>query len=400
MTTDTPTHLNEVAAELRLELTRLIDTLAGSPARPVRLMRQAGLDKSLASRLVKATKSDSDLDFLHLVPSPTGLRILQDAARSQISLEHNRSLAHAVDKFQTLIDTLPGGRQALDAQLGQSSVGIRARREQMARQASFKAVSFLFGHYCETVTTALFVVPREDGEYTDMVEVHRRIGLQRITPGTAVPLLSLHTMANPELPQIGPQMTRVTGEVATQEAADYLIAEASSLPLPELQVERDGQATIFVLPGESAEQPPARLTTTFRVARANRIKTADACMMLRIYLLNTPCHRLVRDVYLAEGLWPQAEPMVNFYLPGPSGSTLAVPDASRRHYRQLNLSASIERLAPGPSGMALSGVPDQVDAMQQVLTKAGLSQQAFRGWRCEMSYPVPLIEMQMALKLA
>jgi hypothetical protein len=97
-----------------------------------------------------------------------------------------------VRRFETLLDRLPGGRQALDARMGESSSAIREKREQMARQASFKAQSFLFGHYCETLTTALFVLPSAQPGRVDVIEVHRRIGLQRLTPTMAVPLLSVH----------------------------------------------------------------------------------------------------------------------------------------------------------------------------------------------------------------
>ena len=82
----------------------------------------------------------------------------------------------------SLLDRLPGGRQALDARMGESSSAIREKREQMARQASFKAQSFLFGHYCETLTTALFVLPSAQPGRVDVIEVHRRIGLQQL-PG-------------------------------------------------------------------------------------------------------------------------------------------------------------------------------------------------------------------------
>jgi hypothetical protein len=109
---------------------------------------------------------------------------------------------------------------------------------------------------------------------------------------------------------------------------------------------------------------------------------------------------LVRDVYVAEGLWPQAQASVDFYLPGPSGAPLPAPDPARRHYRQLNLSAHFEALSPGPEGMALPGLVDQIPALQSVLKRAGLETVSFRGWRCEMAYPVPLIEMRITLRLS
>src|SRR5204862_3915668 len=131
---------------LRDALSPLLDALAGNPPRPVRLMRSVGLDKSLASRLVQAARAESDSQFLHLLPSPTGLRILAERARGQVEAASALpAFERAVDAFAALLDALPGGRQALDARLGEGHLSIRERREQMARQASFKAVSFLFG---------------------------------------------------------------------------------------------------------------------------------------------------------------------------------------------------------------------------------------------------------------
>jgi hypothetical protein len=131
-----PPVLDAVAAALRGSLTPLLQALAGIPPRPMRLMRGPGLDKSLASRLVQATRADNDQEFLHRVPSPTGLRILLEKARGQVDARLLDRTAEAVERFEALLDTLPGGRQTLDAHLGEHSGGIRERREQIARQAS------------------------------------------------------------------------------------------------------------------------------------------------------------------------------------------------------------------------------------------------------------------------
>ena len=55
-----PAELQCVARELRGGLQPLLQALAGEPARPVRLTQGIGLDKSLASRLVKAVRSDGE----------------------------------------------------------------------------------------------------------------------------------------------------------------------------------------------------------------------------------------------------------------------------------------------------------------------------------------------------
>jgi hypothetical protein len=390
-----PERIATVAAELRRTLTPLLQALAGTPPRPVRLTRGLGLDKSLASRLVQATRAASDLQFLHAVPSPTGLRILLDHARASAEPALLLATEHAVAAFESLLDALPGGRQALDARMGETLGSIRERREQTARQASFKAQSFLFGHYCETLCTALFLLPSADGEHIDVLEVHRRLGLQRLAAGTTLPLLSVQTQVVVAPAGTGPVMTSVDGDTQTRRPHDFLIAEGSSVPLPELQVSEEGSMSTFVLAPDAAVGPPARLTSAFRIQRADRLLQHDAYNVVRNYMLHTPCRTLVRDVYLARGLWPDAWPQVDFYLPGPTGTPLVQPEPGRPHLRRVNLTARIEQLPPG---FDLDGVPDQAATLTSVLTRAGVADTPFRGWRCRMTYPVPLIEMQVAFR--
>ena len=389
-----PAQVAEVAAVLRSALVAVIDALAGPAARPVALVRRTGMDKSLASRLIKAARSPTDSELLHSVPSPTGLRILLEQARAGVDAAPLAALEHAIERLQGLFDSLPGGRQALDAQLGESSAGIRERSEHMARQASFKASSFLFGHYTETLHTSLFIAPAADGVHVEFIEIHRRIGMHRLTPGTPMPLLSLSSLASQDA-EDRPYMTSVSGDARTRAAADFLVAEASSTPLPAMQVARDGDSVVFVLDGDGA-RPPDHLTTAFRVARANRVDPARAAPVVRSYLLHTPCRRLVRDIHLAEGLWPDVVPQVNFYLPGPSGVPMTLPDPARRHFRQLNLAAQWAALPGDAAERPLDGAPDHAATTRALLARAGLGGHRFRTWRCEMAYPVPLIEMAVA----
>jgi hypothetical protein len=395
-----------VAAALRGALGPLLDTLAGQPPRPVRLMRRLGLDKSLASRLVQAAKAESDPQFLHLLPSPTGLRILLERSRQvPEAAERLPAFERAVEAFAELLDALPGGRQALDARLGEGLSSIRERREHMARQASFKAVSFLFGHYCETLSTALFLFPSSEGGRVDAVEVHRRLGLRRITPGTPLPLLSLH--AKPDGSGLPPERLAVRpidggppGASNAEEARRYFIAEGSSLPLPPLEVEREGSNCTFLLGPQHAEPPPGRVTTAMRYAGVEPLHPDQPFTVVRNYMLHTPCQRLVREIYLADGLWADALPQIGFYLPGPTGAVLTPPPPGVPHYRRLNLSAPIEPLAPGAAIAPLVGIADHATVLGAVLRRAGLGSLAWRGWRCQTPYPVPLVEMQLGFRFA
>jgi hypothetical protein len=381
----------------------LLEQLAGSPPRPVRLTRAnpgPGLDKSLASRLVQAAKAESDMQFLHLVPSPTGLRMLLDRAHELAGGALIERTAAAVERFQSLLDALPGGRQALDAHMGESQASIREKREHIARQASFKAVSFLFGHYCETLATALFVFPSRAPGQVDVIEVHRRIGLRRLTPSAQLPLLSVSAAREAGGRPAVPAMADVAGDEGAREPRDFLVAHASSDPLPAVQVEREGAIATFLLAAGGIDMTPLRVTTAFRVLRAEPQSQASAYRVLRNYMLHTPCCTLVRDVYLAAGLWPDAFPQVGYYLPSPSGMPAVDLDPAEPHYRRVNLTTRIEQRPHGADGFALAGVSDQRATLESVLARAALDPRAFRGWRCEMAYPVPLIEMKLAFRFA
>jgi hypothetical protein len=394
--------IERVASRLRATLTPLVEQLAGSPPRPVRLTRAnpgPGLDKSLASRLVAAAKADSDLQFLHVVPSPTGLRMLLQAAEFFADPALIRRTGAEIDDFQSLLDALPGGRQALDARLGESQSSIREKREQIARQGAFKSVSFLFGHWCETLATTLIVFPSATAGRVDLVEIHRRIGLRRLVASAPLPLLSLFTGHAPEpTPDDAAQLASVDGDEAACDADHFLLTQGTSQPAPALVVEREGRLSTFLLPDGNVDAPPLTVTTAYRLLRAESVEQEAAWNVLRTYMLHTPCRRLVRDVWIADGLWPGAAPEIAWYLPGPGGTPRVVLDPALPHYRRVNLTTHIEQRPHGPAGLDLPGVADHAGVVVSVLRRAGLDPADFRGWRCEMTYPVPLVEMNIVFR--
>lgn len=390
-----------VAAALRASLTPLLHAHAGTPPRPYRLTQGLGLDKSLASRLVQAVRSESDLDLLHQVPSPTGLRMLLERAAPAATDPLRRPLELAIRAFEELLDSLPGGRQALDAQMGEASGPIRERREQMARQAAFKSQSFLFGHFCETLTTALVLRPSATPGRVDAIEVHRRIGLQRLVPSMPVPLLSLVITTDAEDDRdAAPLLRPLAGDRPGTTMADYLVGPGRPDLAAALQIVHDGPLTTFVLPAGPAVAMPTRLSTGWRIERALPLAPAAAWLMPRVYMLHTPCRTLVRDVFVADGLWPDASPQIDFFLPGPSGSPPADVEPGRPHLRRLNLTARIEQLPAGVAGLELEDASDHAAVLHDALQRAGLDPARLRGWRCRMAYPLPLVEMRLGLRFA
>jgi hypothetical protein len=385
--------IEAVGRDLRRAIATVLESVAGPRPRPTRVSRAIGLDKSLASRLVRAVKSTSDLDLMHLVPSPAGLHILADLATRHADPASIGNLLAAAERFQELLDSVPGGRAAIDAQISESSSVALEKREHIAKQASFKSMSFLLGHFCDVLTTTLFLVPSANGQRVDGIEIHRRIGLRRMRPSTPLALLSVWTEPGDGVRENAIAFDTLDGDRGASNPGGFLLPAFSTQPLPDLEVVRDGEMTTLVLAGDPSVNAPAQLTSVFRIRNGWPVTAEARIHSLRGYVLHVPCRQVVRDVYIAESLYPDAFPRVSFVLPGPRAATRPPRDDGDRHFTEVDLTATIEQLPVGPQSYAVPGVVNHGAAVRHVLERAGHGHTRFRGWRCAVTYPVPLVEM-------
>ncbi|MBZ0267428.1 hypothetical protein K8I85_04685 [bacterium] len=383
--------LDEIAAvgrEFRHVLRPVLEAVGGVPPRPAAISRETGLDKSLASRLVRAVRSRSDLELMHLIPSPTGLRKLADLMDEAVDPALTGKLITAIDEFQRLLDGMAGGRAAVDALISEQSVDVRRNREHIAKQASFKSMSFLLGHFCETLVSQIFLVPGRNGNQVDAIEIQRRIGLRRMRPGAQLALLSY--VPEPEnedafrIEHLGDNRGLIPAE-------SFLLPEHCSDPLPPIEVVHDGMVTTLVL-GEDPSRSSDLTSATFLRNGWVRKPKSDF-FSVRGYVLHIPCRTLVRDLFIADSLFPGVTPRVSFNIPGPGANTHPPYDDRRPHFSAVDLTASIEQQASGTAGYEMSGVGDSVLVTKHALELAGHGETRFRGWRCALTYPVPLVEM-------
>ena len=379
--------------ELRRAINSVLEAVAGPRPRPTRVARATGLDKSLASRLVRSVRATSDMDLMHFVPSPGGLHIFADLARKHAdpaSIEHLRA---AADRFAELLDVVPGGRASIDAQIAESSRVALEKREHIAKQASFKAMSFLLGHFCDVLTTSLFLVPSANGRRVDGIEIHRRLGLRRMRPSTPLALLSFWGEASDAMKENAITFETLDGETGNANPTGFLLPDYSTQPLPELDVARDGDMTTLVLGGNSSGQAPTQLTSVFRIRNGWPVSPEERFQTLRGYVLHTPCREVVRDVYIAESVYADATPQVSFVLPGPRHAMRPPRADGQRHFTEVDLTSSIQQLPLGPEPWDMPGVANQSAVVRHVLERTGHRMTRFRGWRFAMTYPITLVEM-------
>lgn len=385
--------IEAMGRELRQAIAGVLEALDGPRPRPTRVSRAIGLDKSLASRFVRSVRSASDLDLMHLVPSPAGLHILADLATHHVDPAAIGRLLAASERFQALVESVPGGRAAIDAQISESSPEALEKREHIAKQASFKSMSFLLGHFCDVLTTTLFLVPSPNGQRVDGIEIHRRVGLRRMRPSTPLALLSVWTEPDDAGLENAIAFDTLDGERGSSNPSAYLLPEFSTQPLPQLDVVRDGEMTTLVLAGNPAVSAPAQLTSVFRIRNGWPRMPEARVHTLRGYVLHVPCRQLVRDVFIAESLYESCVPRVSFILPGPRAATRPPREDGERHFTEVDLTTSVQPLPAGPQSYSVRDVPSHGEAVRHVLERAGHADTRFRGWRCSITYPVPLIEM-------
>ena len=387
--------IRSVAEDLRGHLDPIVREVAGSIPRPSRLVSELEIDKSLASRLTRALRSEDPLEFMNLLPSPTGLGIFLSAARSAgIGREVCRAAEDSVDRFRLLLETLPGGRATLDAAISASSGEARARSERNAKQAVYRAMSYLVGIRCDSIATMFAMQPASDGRMVDCLDLHQRTGLRRLRPTAPLGVSSvrLHPPANGNTPL--PSMETLGGEPAAGVEGLFL-PEYCSPDLPEFHMFQDGPITTIALSeSDPPLESPLNLTSAMVFRNAlERYRTEEMGTEWRGYLLHSPCKTLVRDVYIHEDLYPGMVPDITLHIPSPKGAETVRHPGLHGRLNTLDMATPVESLGLGLNNIAIRGTHRYPELVRHVFKRAGWDASRFRGYRARVTYPVPMILM-------
>jgi hypothetical protein len=387
--------VRSVADDLRGHLNPIVREVAGSRPRPSRLVSELDIDKSLASRLTRALRAEDPLEFMHLLPSPTGLGIFLTAARSAgIRRDVCRAAEDSVDAFRFLLEALPGGRATLDAAISASSGEARAHTERNAKQAVYKAMSYLVGIRCESIATTFAIQPAADGRMVDALDMHQRIGIRRLRPTAplGVSSIRLHPPSNGKTPL--PFMETLDGDPVS-EVQSYFLPEFSSPDLPEFHMFTEGSVLTTALPeSDPPLESPLDLTSATVIRNVlERYRTKEIHDEWRGYLLHLPCKTLVRDVYIHEDLYPGMVPEITLHIPSPKGAETVRHPGLHGRLNTLDLATPVESLGLGMNGIAIRGIRRYPELVHTVFERAGWDRTKFRGYRTRVTYPVPMILM-------
>ena len=387
--------VRSVADDLRDHLDPIVHEIAGSRPRPSRLVSELDIDKSLASRLTRALRTVDPLEFMHLLPSPTGLGIFLAAARSAgISRDVCRAAEDSVDHFRFLLEALPGGRGTLDAAISTSSGEARERTERNAKQAVYKAMSYLVGIRCESIATMFAIRPAADGRMVDAIDIHQRVGIRRLRPTAplGVSSMRLHPPINGKTPL--PFMETLDGALIS-EIQNYFLPEFSSPDLPEFHAFTEGSViTTALSETDPPLESPLDLTSAMVIRNVmERYRTERIHDEWRGYLLHLPCKTMVRDVFIHEDLYPGVVPDITLHIPSPKGAETVRHPGLHGKLNTLDLAIPVESLGPGMNGIAIRGIRRYPELVHEAFEKTGWNPTKFRGYRTRVTYPVPMTLM-------
>ncbi|MEM9374427.1 MAG: hypothetical protein AAGA55_12365, partial [Planctomycetota bacterium] len=235
--------ITEAGDALLRGLSDVIDRVPGADAGPQKLAAQLGIDKVLASRLLKALRSPDAMAAVHRAPGPEPLRrVIKGSARLGVDASLIAEATAAVDRFEELIRSDIGDRSALEAILSAWVPEARRDFELRRKQAAYRAMSQLKGVECDVYAEASILWPSEDGMHVDVVWVKAATGLRRLRPGVPVHFTSRRSFEGAEgrLPRnlAGDPVDSVEGAVVEAFSTD---------PVPALKAEIAGESTHYLL---------------------------------------------------------------------------------------------------------------------------------------------------------
>ena len=163
----------------------LLETAVGPSPRVTDLINALGIDKTQASRVVRAIGARTPYEALHEISAPRGLALIVEAAREQgAPTDICHEAEDAVESFSNLLEGFPDGRAGLNSVLASRVPRAKEAADRDARRSVFKGFVHLRGYRIDAVyIAAIFLPSAANPDTVAFASVSSRIGLRRLRPG-------------------------------------------------------------------------------------------------------------------------------------------------------------------------------------------------------------------------
>ncbi len=366
--------------------TTALEEVPEASSGPQKLADRLGVDKVLASRLLKALRTQDPLSVIHRMPGPDPLRrVSASLSRAGVAAEALAGVDEAIEAYDRLIKQDAGDLSGLQAIL--SSWVPEARREFEGRrlQAAYRAVSQLKGASVDVYADTAFFWPNEDGETIDVVWLKALVNLASLRPGATIALTS-HRAVEEEHSARRP---RALSGAPIEDYAGAIVPEFCAPPSPDITVRRAGEKVHYLLDQPAYGSAGATSVVTCEINRAEMPRYVDPARGRVAWASSepsVPAKKLQFDCFVHEDLWGGAPPTARVYDTA-IGGIVDVNDPSRDIDR-LDLSATAEPLGRGLARARSNSVPRYHAMLERVREAMGWDADAFLAYRVEVEYPL------------
>jgi hypothetical protein len=377
--------ITAVGDRLVASIREVIDALPVRTAGPQALARLLGIDKVLASRVLKAARARDPIAATHAMPGPEPLRrLIRAAGKRGADGARVAEAAAAIDQFESLIRERLGDRSLLDAVLSAWVPEARREFELRRKQAAFKAMSQIKGAQADAIVATVVVMPSARPRLLDVAWINGLAGLQRVRPGVQVKISTRRFT-----PGAGERRPTSLDGTSLEDESHLLIREFCSDPLPRLRIERAGQSVHYIL-GEPGFGPDSAVDVVFGESNRGelpRVLPADSSRRSFFFAEISVCAKVLQfDVLIHQDLYRSAPPELRIY--DTSFEGVANLNDPARDVDQLDVLESVEPLGEGLARLRSIDVPRYAALMGHAFRALGVDPGVLRGFRCRVDYPI------------
>lgn len=365
----------------------------GGTVGPTALAGALGIDKVLASRLLKALRERDAASSLHAMPGPEPLRRVARAcvARGVHEVVGLRA-SEAIARYEALIRGRAGDRSRLDAVLSAWAPSARREFELRRKQSLFRAMSEVRGVRAAFSHATVIVGRGQNEEAFDLVWVNGYRSLCRVRPGAVVKFASRRVVPWSH----GRSVRALSGGLVT-DPGQVVFRPFSSVPPPVVRVEQVEDTVQYVLGDGPVGEGKNLVYGEVCIAEVpRRVPTGSGRRGFFFAEVAVPCEVLQFDVLIQDGLYWDEGPELSIY--DTSFEGVANVNDRRRDLDRLDLLESVESL--GFPAKVRSGDMSEYGRLVEVAIGARWDYERtwFRGYRCRIDYPIYGTQVVMSFK--
>lgn len=369
--------------------------------RPVQLTQGLGLNKSLASRVIRALHETDPLRALRGIPTPQGLHLIERAAREanadEAALER---LSDAASAYAELLSEFSGGRTDLEATLAGWIPEERERAERDARRSVFRGMTTLSGTRAGTVYNSLYLIPSPtDPSKVDSLLIAIRQDVRRLRVGAPLLVMSFGPFGEDD----GWKERRRTldGQPVDNDPRTFLLPDLCSHPLPELQLAQSRCDATEIRIAEDALDVNESATLGLgcrTIEHFERYATEAGRYGQMAVRAGRPTEAMTLYLFVHSEIEIDGDPFATVTLDHPvprvERREPPVPDSDER-----TRAPKVIRLDEHPSGLSSQDVRSCKAIAENATREAGFSPDQFRKFRTRIEFPIQSEELVLWWKL-